>query len=404
MNWRINPVGCLLLSRLRQLLGANECVSGAGRGSRKTSTARRRHRELRSVIEALPEIHRATRRPRVRHTTGSVGETTGRIMWRLTAIASQASLSAGKWCVNATSSPVLLGAWPSARKWGCEAWDWMRQDVLVAQRRLSAMLPAVRAWRPGKLQLEWRELIAKPTVIAAAAIFVLVCGSLLMTPVASRAILSPPGELAGSIRDLPWITAGGPAFINQESVLAAQGMPHMLAYGSVSRGFDSDTLVLQRELRDQEEETIIAAKNGPVKSVGGIASITHPVTVGPAGISSMFSYAESYIGTRYVWGGTTPSPGFDCSGFTQHVFHHLGINLRRTSQEQYLEGAPIPESNLQPGDLVFFSTYTYGASHVGIYIGSGLMVDSEVSGVIIDNIANRYWAPRYLGARRIAKI
>ncbi len=104
-----------------------------------------------------------------------------------------------------------------------------------------------------------------------------------------------------------------------------------------------------------------------------------------------------------MWGGTTPRPGFDCSGFTQYVFDHLGIKLERTSQEQYLESAPITENNLEPGDLVFFSTYTYGASHVGIYIGSDLMVDSEVSGVIIDNITNSYWAPRYLGARRIAQ-
>jgi cell wall-associated NlpC family hydrolase len=332
----------------------------------------------------------------------------------------------------------------------------MRQDVLIARRRLSALLLTVSAWRPGKLQLEWRELITKPAVIAAAAIFILVCGSLLMTQdrldyavvyggkeigvvtsrqigdalslqvqqglerqwgktvflpapltyMACRApdtILSPPGELAESIRDLPWITDGGPVFINQEPVLVAQGMPRMVAYGSVTRDSDSGTLALQRELRDQEEEAKIAAKNGPVKSMGGIASINHPVTVGSAGIASMFSYAESYIGTHYVWGGTTPNPGFDCSGFTQHVFHHLGINLRRTSQEQYLEGAPITESNLQPGDLVFFITYTYGASHVGIYIGSGRMVDSEVSGVIIDNITNSYWAPRYLGARRIAQ-
>ena len=157
---------------------------------------------------------------------------------------------------------------------------------------------------------------------------------------------------------------------------------------------------VQRELRDQEEEGEMAAKNGPVIDVGESESITHPVNVRSSRMSSMIRYAESYMGTPYVWGGTTPE-GFDCSGFTQHVYDHLVIRLARTSQEQYMEGMPVAESDLKPGDLVFFSTYTYGASHVGIYIGNGRMIDSEASGVNIDNMTNSYWSQRYLGARRV---
>jgi len=307
MNWRIGPVVCALLAPIRQLFGANECVSGARRGTGKTSAARRRHRELMSVIKALPEIHRAARRPRVRHATGSVGETTGRIMRRLTAITSQASLSAGKWCVNATSSCIPLSAVRSAGKYGCEAWDWMRQDVLTARRRLSVLLLTVSALQTGKLHLEWRKLVSKPVVVAVAAFLVLVCGSLLLTQnrlvyaavysgqeigvVTSRqvgdalrlqvqqdlerqwsktvflpapltyvacrttyTILSPPGELTEEIRSLPWMTDDGPVPVNQPPVLAvagggveskapAQSQPRMVAYGSVSRGSGSDTLV-----------------------------------------------------------------------------------------------------------------------------------------------------------------
>ncbi|MHB1683116.1 MAG: C40 family peptidase [Bacilli bacterium] len=117
-------------------------------------------------------------------------------------------------------------------------------------------------------------------------------------------------------------------------------------------------------------------------------------------IQSLLNYAESYMGTPYVWGGTSPS-GFDCSGFTQYVFAHFGVNLYRTSEEQFAQGLSVPESQLALGDLVFFSTYAPGASHEGIYIGNNLMVDAQDFGVSIDNITNSYWGPKYLGARQV---
>ncbi|MDA8442016.1 MAG: NlpC/P60 family protein [Peptococcaceae bacterium] len=118
-------------------------------------------------------------------------------------------------------------------------------------------------------------------------------------------------------------------------------------------------------------------------------------------VQPILSYAEQFLGTPYVWGGTSPKPGFDCSGFVQYVFAQFGIPLERVSQDQYTEGVPIPQSDLKPGDLVFFSTYEPGASHVGIYIGNNIMIDSEAFGVCFDNITNAYWTQRYLGARRM---
>jgi len=95
------------------------------------------------------------------------------------------------------------------------------------------------------------------------------------------------------------------------------------------------------------------------------------------------SLAERYIGTPYLWGGASPS-GFDCSGLVQYVYHQLGVNLPRTSQEQATVGTPVPSlADAQPGDLVFFAGTDGTAQspgHVGIYIGNGEMVDAPYTG------------------------
>lgn len=115
---------------------------------------------------------------------------------------------------------------------------------------------------------------------------------------------------------------------------------------------------------------------------------------------SIESEARKYLGLEYVWGGTTPA-GFDCSGLMQFVFAKHGIKLPRTAAEQYRVGDHVATSELKKGDLVFFTTYKPGASHVGIYLGNGKMIDSNSSGLMISNFNSAYWQQRYLGAKRI---
>ena len=111
--------------------------------------------------------------------------------------------------------------------------------------------------------------------------------------------------------------------------------------------------------------------------------------------------AAQYKGVPYVFGGTTPR-GFDCSGYVQYVFAKHGIRLTRTADTQAREGKFVSKKNLKPGDLVFFTTYEPGASHVGIYAGNNLFWNATSSrGIMLSNLTDSYWGPRYYTARRI---
>ncbi|MHB2017712.1 MAG: C40 family peptidase [Candidatus Xenobia bacterium] len=111
----------------------------------------------------------------------------------------------------------------------------------------------------------------------------------------------------------------------------------------------------------------------------------------------LVSAARRYLGVPYVWGGES-AYGFDCSGFTSVTFAQLGITLPRAADAQFDAGKPVAHPNV--GDLVFFTTYLPGPSHVGIYIGNDRFIHASCShGVTVSNLHDQYFASRYLGAR-----
>ena len=112
--------------------------------------------------------------------------------------------------------------------------------------------------------------------------------------------------------------------------------------------------------------------------------------------------AERFVGVPYRWGGETSVDGFDCSGLTMVVYQLNGLNLPRTSGDQWLAGRPVEGRELAEGDLVFFATRGAGrVSHVGIYIGGENFLHAPRRGsqIQIASLSNDYYRVRYLGAR-----
>ena len=117
--------------------------------------------------------------------------------------------------------------------------------------------------------------------------------------------------------------------------------------------------------------------------------------------------AMGFLDTPYAYGGNTAQQGFDCSGFTRHVFAQtlsLALPRRAEQQAQARQLRSIERSDLAPGDLVFFNTLQRAYSHVGIYVGDGRFIHAPRSGsaVRVDDMRGSYWASRFDGARRVA--
>jgi cell wall-associated NlpC family hydrolase len=154
--------------------------------------------------------------------------------------------------------------------------------------------------------------------------------------------------------------------------------------------------------------TACASSGAVPRPFPGPAGSTSSRSAEPDGVRTAYDgyalagTALSLRGAPYRNGGTDAA-GFDCSGFTQYVFARYGVSIPREVQEQYQIGKSVKVENVGPGDLLFFTTTAPGASHVGIAIGGDEFVHAPSStGVVrVEHLSSSYWAPRFLGARRI---
>ena len=162
-------------------------------------------------------------------------------------------------------------------------------------------------------------------------------------------------------------------------------------------------------LSDSKQETSrgqsTSRRTSSTKTTTNTASqkvTTETTTVPSSGNgSSIVATAKKYLGYNYTYGGSSPSTGFDCSGFTSYIFKQHGISLNRTAAGQYSNGVAVSRANLQPGDLVMFGKS--GINHVAIYIGGGKIIHASTpsTGVRIDSLSTGYYNNNYVGARRV---
>ena len=155
-----------------------------------------------------------------------------------------------------------------------------------------------------------------------------------------------------------------------------------------------------------QSDTLKASINSTLKQISDAnkAATPQPVSRGSSSLASnpgvanaVIAYASTFLGVKYLWGGTLPSTGFDCSGLTQYVLKNYGVNVGRTTYDQINDGVQVSKSDLKPGDLVFYGTS--GPTHMGMYIGNGLYIHAPRTGDVVK--ISSYERNDYITARRV---
>jgi cell wall-associated NlpC family hydrolase len=203
-----------------------------------------------------------------------------------------------------------------------------------------------------------------------------------------------PALSRSAVRAAGWVLAG--VLVSG----AAMASPHT----------DADPLAGLLEDRGLAAPFVANPNPGHLLPAGAAPAAQRPATFAEQvreSASGMVVSAMNFLGVRYVRGGDSAEEGFDCSGFTRHVFENsIGLILPRRADDQAT--APglvkVRRDELQPGDLVFFNTLRRTFSHVGIYVGEGRFIHAPRSGgnVRVENMRVSYWAKRFTGARRVA--
>jgi cell wall-associated NlpC family hydrolase len=205
--------------------------------------------------------------------------------------------------------------------------------------------------------------------------------------VAEAAATPPPGTMMGaygqSLQQQAAVEAKAAARAAVQPTAQQPQPPKTTAHDAVSRFLSERGLIVGGE------------PSGPSRLLSSVRDTA----------SDLVLSAMNFLGVRYTRGGTSVENGFDCSGFTRHIFEmSVGLVLPRRADEQARSKTllPIRRDELKPGDLVFFNTMRATFSHVGIYVGEGKFIHAPRTGsaVRVEDMRDSYWSKRFTGARR----
>ncbi|GIO23421.1 LysM peptidoglycan-binding domain-containing protein [Oceanobacillus sp. J11TS1] len=159
----------------------------------------------------------------------------------------------------------------------------------------------------------------------------------------------------------------------------------------------SDLIIVGQKLKVDGSNSSNAGSNKNNSSSG---SSSNNASSAGYDVNQLVSAAQSQVGKPYVWGGQSPSSGFDCSGFIYYAYNQAGKSMSRTSAQGYYDRS-YTISSPQVGDLVFFSgTYKSGISHLGIYIGNNQFIHAGSNGVEVSALSNSYWSQHFDSYKR----
>lgn len=176
--------------------------------------------------------------------------------------------------------------------------------------------------------------------------------------------------------------------------------------GYVSAKYISDTKIKETTIKETTSRSGSTIKQEEVTpmDVEEKTQKEEKTTTTSKSNTSVVEYAKNYLGCKYVLGGSSPTTGFDCSGFTSYVYKNFGVSLSRSSKGQINDGVAVSKDELQPGDIVVFNNSGNTAiGHVGIYIGGDNFIHAAnpSQGVVITSLSSSYYSKRYVGARRV---